>query len=171
MCHTCTHMVNVSPIPQYHFQGFQPQPHQEPNPGDLIEIFRIGYEHWALYVGDGYVIHLAPPTIISQDRVVKMSELMENSKSSALNPDDPQGPLSVPLIAGEYPEAGSSIALSVLGSSAMVKQERLEDVVGGCHYHVNSSLDRDYRPQPIQVIINSAKQMVGQKMKYCEQEL
>ncbi|XP_054580920.1 phospholipase A and acyltransferase 4 [Eptesicus fuscus] len=38
----------VSPVPQ-------------PKPGDLIEIFRLGYEHWALYVGDGYVIHLAPP--------------------------------------------------------------------------------------------------------------
>nr|XP_020660395.1 HRAS-like suppressor 3 isoform X2 [Pogona vitticeps]XP_020660396.1 HRAS-like suppressor 3 isoform X2 [Pogona vitticeps] len=29
--------------------------------GDLIEIFRFGYQHWALYVGNGYVIHLAPP--------------------------------------------------------------------------------------------------------------
>ncbi|XP_061461978.1 phospholipase A and acyltransferase 3-like isoform X2 [Rhineura floridana] len=30
--------------------------------GDLIEIFRFGYQHWAIYVGNGYVIHLAPPT-------------------------------------------------------------------------------------------------------------
>ncbi|XP_078197364.1 uncharacterized protein LOC128929124 [Callithrix jacchus] len=37
-------------------------PLQEPQPGDLIEIFHIGYEHWALYVGDGYLIHLAPPS-------------------------------------------------------------------------------------------------------------
>ncbi|NXM51077.1 HRSL1 enzyme, partial [Gymnorhina tibicen] len=29
-----------------------------PEPGDLIEIKRHGYQHWALYVGDGYVIHL-----------------------------------------------------------------------------------------------------------------
>ncbi|XP_070622684.1 phospholipase A and acyltransferase 3-like [Erythrolamprus reginae] len=28
-------------------------------PGDLIEIFRIGYQHWAVYVGDGNVVHLA----------------------------------------------------------------------------------------------------------------
>uniref|UniRef100_G1Q5U4 LRAT domain-containing protein n=1 Tax=Myotis lucifugus TaxID=59463 RepID=G1Q5U4_MYOLU len=34
---------------------------EEPNPGDLIEILRFFYSHWALYVGDGYVIHLAPP--------------------------------------------------------------------------------------------------------------
>ncbi|NXO09882.1 HRSL1 enzyme, partial [Oriolus oriolus] len=29
-------------------------------PGDLIEIKRRGYQHWALYVGYGYVIHLTP---------------------------------------------------------------------------------------------------------------
>ncbi|XP_040904879.1 phospholipase A and acyltransferase 4-like [Toxotes jaculatrix] len=31
----------------------------EPQPGDLIEIFRVGYQHWAVYVGDGYVVHFA----------------------------------------------------------------------------------------------------------------
>uniref|UniRef100_A0A8C2BUU9 LRAT domain-containing protein n=1 Tax=Cyprinus carpio TaxID=7962 RepID=A0A8C2BUU9_CYPCA len=31
---------------------------REPKPGDLIEIFRGGYQHWAIYVGDGNVIHL-----------------------------------------------------------------------------------------------------------------
>ncbi|NXS89798.1 HRSL1 enzyme, partial [Erpornis zantholeuca] len=30
----------------------------DPKPGDLIEIKRPGYRHWALYVGDGYVIHV-----------------------------------------------------------------------------------------------------------------
>ncbi|XP_034282062.2 uncharacterized protein LOC117670759 [Pantherophis guttatus] len=30
--------------------------------GDLIEIFRLAYQHWAIYVGNGYVIHLAPPS-------------------------------------------------------------------------------------------------------------
>ncbi|XP_072102127.1 phospholipase A and acyltransferase 3-like [Mobula birostris] len=34
----------------------------EPKAGDLIEICRPLYQHWALYVGDGYVIHLAPPS-------------------------------------------------------------------------------------------------------------
>ncbi|KAI7789233.1 phospholipase A and acyltransferase 3-like [Triplophysa rosa] len=35
---------------------------EKPEPGDLIEIFRGGYQHWAIYVGDGFVIHLAPPS-------------------------------------------------------------------------------------------------------------
>ncbi|XP_059375494.1 phospholipase A and acyltransferase 3-like [Carassius carassius] len=30
------------------------------NPGDLIKIHRGGYHHLALYIGEGYVIHLAP---------------------------------------------------------------------------------------------------------------
>ncbi|XP_077772512.1 phospholipase A and acyltransferase 2-like isoform X2 [Podarcis muralis] len=31
---------------------------ERPEPGDQIEIYRIGYQHWAIYVGDGYVVHL-----------------------------------------------------------------------------------------------------------------
>ncbi|XP_055977942.1 phospholipase A and acyltransferase 1 [Sorex fumeus] len=31
-----------------------------PKQGDLIEVFRPGYQHWALYLGDGYVINIAP---------------------------------------------------------------------------------------------------------------
>lgn len=40
----------------------------EPKPGDLIEIFRPFYSHWAIYVGDGYVVHLAPPSKGTQGR-------------------------------------------------------------------------------------------------------
>ncbi|XP_008063716.1 retinoic acid receptor responder protein 3 isoform X1 [Carlito syrichta] len=101
---------------------------QEPQPGDLIEIFRIGYQHWAIYVGDGYVIHLAPPN--------------------------------------EYPGAGSSSIFSVLTDMAEVKWERLEDVVGNCNYRINNSLDREYIPRRVEVIIEAAKSQVGEKLKY-----
>ncbi|KAM5186075.1 phospholipase A and acyltransferase 2-like [Callospermophilus lateralis] len=37
----------------------------QPKLGDLIEIFRFGYEHWAIYVGNGYVVHLAPPSEVA----------------------------------------------------------------------------------------------------------
>uniref|UniRef100_A0A8C4LUV7 LRAT domain-containing protein n=1 Tax=Equus asinus TaxID=9793 RepID=A0A8C4LUV7_EQUAS len=57
----------------------------KPRPGDLIEIFRIGYEHWAIYVEDDCVVHLAPPSeefeagsitsIFSNRAVVKYSRL------------------------------------------------------------------------------------------------
>ncbi|XP_053418195.1 phospholipase A and acyltransferase 5 isoform X2 [Nycticebus coucang] len=58
-----------------------------PRPGDLIEIFRIGYEHWAIYVEDDCVVHLAPPSeefevgsitsIFSNRAVVKYSRLQD----------------------------------------------------------------------------------------------
>ncbi|XP_006901603.1 PREDICTED: retinoic acid receptor responder protein 3 [Elephantulus edwardii] len=50
------------------------QCNEEPKPGDLIEIFHLGYEHWAIYVGDGYVIHLDP-----------IGDFPRNSSSSVLS--------------------------------------------------------------------------------------
>ncbi|CAL8237740.1 unnamed protein product, partial [Lota lota] len=35
---------------------------RDPQPGDLIEIFCVGYQHWAVYIGGGYVVHLTVPT-------------------------------------------------------------------------------------------------------------
>uniref|UniRef100_A0A8C5Z076 LRAT domain-containing protein n=1 Tax=Marmota marmota marmota TaxID=9994 RepID=A0A8C5Z076_MARMA len=35
---------------------------RKPKRGDLIEIFCGGFEHWAIYVGKGYVVHLASPS-------------------------------------------------------------------------------------------------------------
>ncbi|PIO40545.1 hypothetical protein AB205_0094100, partial [Aquarana catesbeiana] len=30
----------------------------EPKPGDLIEFHRVAYQHWGVYVGNGYIVHL-----------------------------------------------------------------------------------------------------------------
>uniref|UniRef100_A0A4W6FZP2 LRAT domain-containing protein n=1 Tax=Lates calcarifer TaxID=8187 RepID=A0A4W6FZP2_LATCA len=38
-----------------------PAPPLEPEPGDLIEIFCVGYQHWAVYVGDRDTVHLVNP--------------------------------------------------------------------------------------------------------------
>ncbi|NXH07786.1 HRSL1 enzyme, partial [Loxia leucoptera] len=44
-----------------------------PQPGDLIEIQRTFYDHWAVYVGDGFVIHVtdegASPILASSTSV------------------------------------------------------------------------------------------------------
>uniref|UniRef100_A0A8C3PD22 LRAT domain-containing protein n=1 Tax=Chrysemys picta bellii TaxID=8478 RepID=A0A8C3PD22_CHRPI len=53
----------------------QPQPLGilvELKPGDLIEIFRSCYQHWAIYVGDGKVVHLAPPCEHPMDGVASV---------------------------------------------------------------------------------------------------
>ncbi|XP_010145460.1 PREDICTED: phospholipid-metabolizing enzyme A-C1 [Eurypyga helias] len=41
-------------------KGFSASNPGDPQPGDLIEIFRPAYQHWALYLGDGYVINVTP---------------------------------------------------------------------------------------------------------------
>ncbi|XP_037318062.2 phospholipase A and acyltransferase 4-like [Pungitius pungitius] len=38
---------------------------EKPKLGDLIEISRVSYHHWAVYVGEGCIVHLAPPSGIS----------------------------------------------------------------------------------------------------------
>lgn len=48
----CVQMASNDPDP--------PHPSADPQPGDLIEIFRPAYQHWALYLGDGYIINLTP---------------------------------------------------------------------------------------------------------------
>lgn len=49
---------------------------QKPEPGDLIEIFRGSYQHWAVYVGKGYVIHLAPPSEHAQAGAYSMMSVL-----------------------------------------------------------------------------------------------
>ncbi|XP_026185689.1 phospholipase A and acyltransferase 3-like [Mastacembelus armatus] len=61
----------------------------KPECGDLIEIFRGSYQHWALYIGDGFVVHLAPPceyagagvnsmmSVLTEKAVVKKEELWD----------------------------------------------------------------------------------------------
>ncbi|XP_042705640.2 phospholipase A and acyltransferase 1-like isoform X2 [Chrysemys picta bellii] len=96
--------------------------------GDLIEIFRFGYQHWAIYVGDGYVVHLAPPS--------------------------------------EIPGAGFASLMSTLTNKALVKKERLLDVVGRHRYRVNNKHDRKFPPLPPGKIVRAAEQLVGQEMLY-----
>ncbi|KAJ8282829.1 hypothetical protein COCON_G00053480 [Conger conger] len=49
---------------------------EKPELGDLIEIFRGTYQHWAVYIGDGFVIHLAPPTESAQAGAYSMMSVL-----------------------------------------------------------------------------------------------
>lgn len=62
---------------------------EKPELGDLIEVFRGTYQHWAVYVGDGFVVHLAPPSevpgagsssmmsVLTEKALVKKEELWD----------------------------------------------------------------------------------------------
>uniref|UniRef100_A0A7N5JKL9 LRAT domain-containing protein n=1 Tax=Ailuropoda melanoleuca TaxID=9646 RepID=A0A7N5JKL9_AILME len=60
-----------------------------PKVGDLIEIFRPDFQHWAVYVGDGYVVHVTPSgereravsgstKSVPREKVVAKKELLDD---------------------------------------------------------------------------------------------
>lgn len=53
-----------------------------PRPGDLIEVFRPGYQHWALYLGDGYVINIAPLGEVCLQQLLGASQFSYYRKES-----------------------------------------------------------------------------------------
>ncbi|KAM9795657.1 phospholipase A and acyltransferase 3-like [Neosynchiropus ocellatus] len=50
----------------------------KPEPGDLIEIFRGSYQHWAVYVGDGFIVHLAPPSEVAEAGINSMMSVLSD---------------------------------------------------------------------------------------------
>ncbi|GAA6225296.1 HRAS-like suppressor 3 [Lates japonicus] len=89
----------------------------KPQPGDLIEIFRGSYQHWAVYIGDGFVVHLAPPSevpdagsssvmsVLTEKAIVKREELWDvvgtNQWKVNNSMDDKYEPRSVHVIVRE----------------------------------------------------------------------
>uniref|UniRef100_A0A671WPT8 Phospholipase A and acyltransferase 4-like n=1 Tax=Sparus aurata TaxID=8175 RepID=A0A671WPT8_SPAAU len=106
------------------------QSDQTPEPGDLIEVLLGGYQHWAVYVGDGYVVHLTSP------------------------PDD------------EVSGAASSSLMSIPTEKAMVRKQKLQEVVGHHKWRINNILDKKYKPRPPQIIVEEALGQVGKMMEY-----
>uniref|UniRef100_A0A8B9XWN5 LRAT domain-containing protein n=1 Tax=Bos mutus grunniens TaxID=30521 RepID=A0A8B9XWN5_BOSMU len=97
-------------------------------PGDLIEIFRPFYRHWAVYAGGGYVTNRVPH----------------------------------PESTGEIAGAGGASIMSAVADRAIVKKERLCDVVGRDPYRVNNKHDDKYNP------FLPAKSSSGLTSKNCE---
>uniref|UniRef100_A0A8C3V3S5 LRAT domain-containing protein n=1 Tax=Catharus ustulatus TaxID=91951 RepID=A0A8C3V3S5_CATUS len=77
---------------------------RKPQPGDLIEIDQPFHQHWALYMGDGYVIHLTPVKLGAHEvpvftRMVKkerLKKVVRRNKWRVNNKSDvPPNPLPV----------------------------------------------------------------------------
>ncbi|XP_030251458.1 phospholipase A and acyltransferase 4-like isoform X2 [Sparus aurata] len=98
---------------------------EKPEPGDLIEISRVVYLHFAVYVGDGYVVHVTT--------------------------------------------AGGAASSSLKCSSskkAIVRKQKLKEVVGNSTWKINNILDKMYEPRPADDIVEEALGQVGNVMEY-----
>ncbi|KAF7661018.1 hypothetical protein LDENG_00270370 [Lucifuga dentata] len=113
---------------------------EKPEPGDLIEIFRGSYQHWAVYIGDGFVIHLAPPSevagvgsssmmsVLSEKAVVKQEELWDVVGNNHWKINN--------CLDKEYKPLSSDVI--VREARAMVGEERPYCVFrGNCEHFVN----------------------------------
>ncbi|XP_058471595.1 phospholipase A and acyltransferase 3-like [Solea solea] len=92
-------------------------------PGDLIEIDRGIYQHWAVYVGGNEVVHL-----VTADN--GSLELLSNT------------------------------------STAEVRRDKLQEVVGCNKFIIKNLLDDQYEPREPDVIVQDACGMVGRSSRY-----
>uniref|UniRef100_A0A674I4M3 Phospholipase A and acyltransferase 1 n=1 Tax=Terrapene triunguis TaxID=2587831 RepID=A0A674I4M3_9SAUR len=105
-----------------------------PQPGDLIEIFRPAYQHWALYLGDGYIVNVAPveegaasslasaKSVFSRKALVKMQLLKDvvGSDTYRINNkyDDVYAPLPVEeIIRRSEFLIGQEVSYDLLGNN------------------------------------------------------
>uniref|UniRef100_UPI003AAACE06 phospholipase A and acyltransferase 4-like n=1 Tax=Centroberyx gerrardi TaxID=166262 RepID=UPI003AAACE06 len=101
---------------------------KEPKPGDLIEIFRGPYQHWAVYIGGNEVIHMIPPS--------------------------------------EESGVFSSLVSVLDGDRALVRRQKVSEVVGPHRFRINNLLDDEYDPRPPRLIVRDACRMAGRELPY-----
>ncbi|XP_061575994.1 uncharacterized protein LOC133442095 isoform X2 [Cololabis saira] len=112
---------------------------KEVKPGDLIQIYR-GYQHWAVYVGRGNVVHFVGP-----GRGSSSSSSMASSSSMSFM---------------------SSSGVGVGGSVGKVLKEKLQDKVKKDRWRINNLLDHEYKPRPADVIVKEACSLVDTEKQY-----
>uniref|UniRef100_A0A8C3HUD1 Phospholipase A and acyltransferase 1 n=1 Tax=Chrysemys picta bellii TaxID=8478 RepID=A0A8C3HUD1_CHRPI len=110
-----------------------------PQPGDLIEIFRPAYQHWALYLGDGYIVNVAPveegaasslvsaKSVFSRKALVKMQLLKDVVGSDTYRINNKYDDVYVPLPVEEI----------IRRSEFLIGQEVSYDLLGNnCEHFV-----------------------------------
>uniref|UniRef100_A0A3B5JWY8 Phospholipase A and acyltransferase 3-like n=1 Tax=Takifugu rubripes TaxID=31033 RepID=A0A3B5JWY8_TAKRU len=140
----------------------------KPEPGDLIEIDRGFYQHWAVYVGEGFVANLASPckfttevTTASVHPSLKLKDVLKSLRIICF-PFSPHLVFTVGRRGGQ-----SSSVRSLVADRAVVKREELWVVVGDNQWRINNGLDKMYQPRPSHIIVKAAGELVGQQRPYC----
>ncbi|XP_076155253.1 phospholipase A and acyltransferase 4-like [Alosa pseudoharengus] len=111
------------------------------NPGDLIEIQRGMYNHWALYVGNDEVIDF---TSDNPGGISGVSASISGSVSASSTAED-------------------NVSNSGMGT---VRRQKLKDVVADDEWSVNNYLDGNIDVKPIRTILEKANEQVGERKKY-----
>ena len=62
--------------------------------------------------------------------------------------------------------AVSNTLMSVSTEKAMVRREKLREVVGVNRCRINNSLDKEYEPRPAHIIVEEALRQEGKMMEY-----
>ncbi|XP_046713581.1 phospholipase A and acyltransferase 1 [Silurus meridionalis] len=111
-----------------------PDTYTEPQPGDLIEIFRPAYQHWALYLGDGYIVNLTPvdesqaatmssvKSVFTRKAVVRMQLLKDVVGGDTFRVNNKYDSSHMPLPVSEIVERaqlliGQEVSYDLLGSN------------------------------------------------------
>ncbi|KAI5608543.1 phospholipid-metabolizing enzyme A-C1 [Silurus asotus] len=111
-----------------------PDTYTEPQPGDLIEIFRPAYQHWALYLGDGYIVNITPvdesqaatmssvKSVFTRKAVVRMQLLKDVVGGDTFRVNNKYDSSHMPLPVSEIVERaqlliGQEVSYDLLGSN------------------------------------------------------
>ncbi|CAI5644572.1 unnamed protein product [Oreochromis niloticus] len=114
-------------------------PVQKPQPGDLIEISRGLYSHWAVYVGDGFVVHfgvpagdLSPVSKAVSSQTVEGRVMKEKLESVAGND---KWQVKNSLDAKHKPRPAKDIVKAALASVGKVRKYNLKE--SNCEHFAN----------------------------------
>ncbi|XP_075926442.1 phospholipase A and acyltransferase 1-like [Petromyzon marinus] len=105
-----------------------------PRPGDLIEIFRAAYQHWALYLGEELVVNIVPhdsgapacsasaKSVLSRRAVVRLQCLADAVGPDAFRVNNKYDDRHAPLPAAEIVRrarslVGRDVSYDLLGSN------------------------------------------------------
>ncbi|CAM4922036.1 unnamed protein product [Rotaria socialis] len=101
-------------------------------PGDMLEFDRGQYNHWAIYIGGGYVIHRWNNDSDTEQSTSFLKSIMTNFGAQSDN-------------------------------GKIVKSKLFDVLKYGIKVRVNNYLDSERQPLDVQVILEKAERVVGQK--------
>ncbi|XP_032090187.1 phospholipase A and acyltransferase 2-like [Thamnophis elegans] len=159
----------------------------DPKPGDLIEIFRLGYEHWAVYVGSGYVVHVTSSGDSNSKAMVKkewLSHVAGRNNYRVNNKHDSTYPVRSPeeIVSMAEMWVGKKMEYNLFTENCEHFATRMRYNVSHCDQVLNAvkivihavftagllalKHDSKYPVRSPEEIVSMGEMLVGKKMEY-----